>query len=155
MMFRLRQVLILTACALPMLLVQPTASAEAPRVISLKASDNMKYDVTQIAAKPGELLRVRLTSTGTKPSSEMAHNFVLLAAGTEPNMFVMLAALARTTEHIPVQMKSSVLASTGLAGPGETVEVTFKAPTKPGQYVFLCSFPGHYNNGMTGVLTVK
>ncbi len=149
----LRQVL--TVCALTVLLVPTMASAQAPRVISLKASDNMKYDVTQISAKPGESLRVRLTATGTVPKIAMAHNFVLLAADADPNAFVMAAASARTTDYIPAQLKRSVLASTILAGPGETVDVTFKAPTKPGKYVFLCSFPGHYNSGMTGILTVK
>ena len=52
-------------------------------------------------------------------------------------------------------MKASVLAMTGLAGPGETVQVTFKAPAKPGKYPFVCSFPGHYLSGMKGELTVK
>jgi azurin len=52
-------------------------------------------------------------------------------------------------------MKASVLASTPLAGPGETVEVTFKAPTAAGEYTFLCSFPGHFLSGMKGALTVK
>ena len=45
--------------------------------------------------------------------------------------------------------------ATGLAGPNETVEVTFAAPTAPGSYAFVCSFPGHYALGMRGVLTVK
>ena len=40
-------------------------------------------------------------------------------------------------------------------GPGESAEVTFTAPTKPGKYVFLCSFAGHWAAGMTGDLIVK
>jgi azurin len=115
----------------------------------------MKFDVTQITAKPGESIRVRLTTVSAMPKAAMAHNFVLLAAGTDASAFAMAAAMARTTAFIPAKLKASVLASTTLAGAGETVEVTFKAPTKRGKYVFLCSFPGHYNSGMTGTLTVK
>jgi azurin len=47
-----------------------------------------------------------------------------------------------------------VIAHTGLVGPGETVEVTFKAPAA-GTYTFLCSFPGHFAAGMKGTLVVK
>jgi uncharacterized cupredoxin-like copper-binding protein len=52
-------------------------------------------------------------------------------------------------------MKAKVLAMTAMAGPGETVQVTFKAPAKPGKYEFICSFPGHFLAGMKGVLVVK
>jgi azurin len=48
-----------------------------------------------------------------------------------------------------------VLASTKMAGGGETVEVTFTAPKEPGEYLYICTFPGHYLAGMKGVLVVK
>ena len=48
-----------------------------------------------------------------------------------------------------------MLANTALAGAGESVEITFKAPAKPGTYTFVCSFPGHFALGMRGTLTVK
>ena len=56
---------------------------------------------------------------------------------------------------IPADKKDSIIANTALAGPGETVEVTFKVPAKAGSYNFLCSFPGHYALGMRGKLIVK
>ena len=43
----------------------------------------------------------------------------------------------------------------GLLGPNETGEVTFQAPTEPGEYPFLCTFPAHCSIGMKGVLIVK
>ena len=42
-----------------------------------------------------------------------------------------------------------------VAGAGETVEVTFKVPAAAGDYTYLCSFPGHFQAGMKGTLTVK
>ena len=62
---------------------------------------------------------------------------------------------ARETEFIPADQKDKIIANTGLAGPGETVEVSFVAPKEPGTYPYLCSFPGHYAVGMKGDLVVK
>ncbi len=128
----------------------------APRVIKLTGTDAMKYNVAQINAKPGEELTIQLSGVSTQDKVVMSHNFVLLAQGTDVNGFVVAASVARPT-HIPKQekWKKAILASTGLAGGGETVTVTFKAPTTPGAYTYVCTFPGHYNGGMKGVLTVK
>ncbi len=132
------------------------ASAAPPaRVVAITGNDQMKFDVMAITAKPGEMLHVKLKSVGTLPKIAMGHNFVLLAKGTDAVAFTNASPMASATAYIPAQFKAKVLASTPLAGPGETVEVTFKAPTAPGRYVYLCSFPGHFAAGMKGVLTVK
>ena len=129
--------------------------AKGVRTVEIIGTDDMKFSVQTIAAKPGEQIRIRLTSKGAMPKIAMAHNFVLLAKAADTLKFVNAAALARTTDFIPPEMKAQVLASTGLAGAGETVEVTFKAPTAPGDYTYLCTFPGHFQTGMRGTLTVK
>jgi len=134
---------------------KPAAPAAAARPIAIKADDLMKYSLTEIVAKPGEQLRIRLTSAGTIPKEVMAHNFVLLALGTDVNKFITAAAMARETAYIPATLKTQILANTGLAGPGETVEVTFAAPKAPGKYQYICSFAGHFQAGMTGWLIVK
>jgi azurin len=127
----------------------------AARTIAIKAGDDMKFSVTKIVAKPGERLHVVLTSRGTLPKLAMAHNFVVLAKGTNAEAFVNASATARTTDYIAPAMRSKVIAATKLAGNGETVEVTFDAPKVAGNYDFICSFPGHFLGGMRGVLTVK
>ena len=131
------------------------ASAKSGRTVELTTGDNMKYDTTEITAKPGEALHVVVKNTGTMPKIAMAHNFVLLKAGTDAAEFSKAAFNARETDFIPPAMKDAVLANTPLAGAGETAEVSFKAPAKPGTYTFLCSFPGHFALGMRGTLTVK
>ena len=131
------------------------ASAQTGRLVELTGNDLMKYSVTAIAAKPGELLHVRLKNVGTLPKVAMAHNFVLLAKGTDAAAFANASATAYANGYIDPAMKAKVLAFTPTAGPGETVEVTFKAPAAPGEYTFLCSFPGHFLSGMKGALTVK
>ncbi|MCM2268580.1 MAG: plastocyanin/azurin family copper-binding protein [Thermoanaerobaculia bacterium] len=145
--------------ALPVALVcgllLATAATAAPRVVKLKGTDNMQFDVKRLEAKAGEQLEVQLTTVSSMPKTEMAHNFILLAKNTPVDAFVMEAAMARATDYIPAGKKSFVLASTAMAGGGETVKVTFNVPTEPGEYTFICSFPGHYMAGMKGVLVVK
>lgn len=135
----------------------PAAAAKAggARTIEITASETMKYDVTSITAKPGEKLHVVLKAVGTMPKIAMGHNFVLLKAGVSPLEVSNAAFNARATDFIPVEMKAKILANTALAGGGETVEVTFTAPAKAGNYDYLCTFPGHFSQGMKGTLSVK
>jgi azurin len=155
-------VLALAAASVTAAQVQPKtktpakmAPAAGGRTIEISASDAMKYDVTTIAAKPGEKLHVVLKAVGSMPKIAMAHNFVLLKSGVTPTEVSNAAFNARATDFIPAEMKDKILAHTGLAGGGETVDVTFTAPAKPGNYDYLCTFPGHFSQGMKGVLTVK
>jgi azurin len=129
--------------------------AQQGRLIEIEGNDQMKFSVTEITAKPGELLTVRLRTVGKLPKMAMAHNFVLLAAKTDAAAFAQEAALAGATQYIPAKRKGEVLAATDLAGAGETVEVTFKAPAEAGSYDYICSFPGHFAAGMRGKLVVK
>jgi azurin len=146
--------------ALPVLIaagmaVAATLSAQGPRVVKMKGTDTMKFDVTRIEAKAGEQLKVELTTVSSMPKQSMAHNFVLLKKDTPIDGFVLEASMAPATGYIPPGKKSFVLAQTALAGGGETVEVTFTAPKEPGEYLYICTFPGHYMAGMKGVLVVK
>ena len=136
---------------------QPAAAAKAGagRTVELTGGDDMKYNLTTIEAKAGETLHVVLKSTGSIPKIAMAHNFVLLALTADPVEFSKAAMMAQATEYIPADQKAKILAMTKLSGPGETVEVSFKAPAKAGSYPYLCTFPGHFAAGMKGTLVVK
>jgi len=126
------------------------------RLIEIGATDLMKFTVTTITAKPGEMLHVRLKATGTQPKAAMAHNFVLLNSGVDAMAFSMEAMSASSTGYIPAAKMAQVIAHTPkMIGPGETTDVTFAAPTKPGDYAYICSFPAHFMAGMKGILTVK
>jgi azurin len=126
-----------------------------PRTIEIEGTDAMKFSVVSIEAKPGEQLRVVLKAVGKMPKMAMSHNFVLLGAGVNAMDFANKSVMAAATNYIAPELKGQVLASTALAGAGETVEVTFKAPAKAGAYTFICSFPGHFAAGMRGTLVVK
>lgn len=137
----------------------PLEARQTPRTVTLTVTDpvgeKMSYSLKQITAKPGEKIKVRIVSMAQTPKIVMAHNFVLLKEGTNIKAFTDAAANARATDYIPPAFKASIIAQTAMVGPGESMDVVFTAPTKPGKYVFLCSFAGHWAAGMTGDLIVK
>ncbi len=131
------------------------AAPAGPRTVEITAGDNMKYSLNSISAKPGEQITVVLTNIGTQPKEVMGHNWILLKAGSDVEAFDKAAALAKDTEFFPKDLAGEVLAHIELLGPRKSGEVTFTAPTTPGDYPYLCSYPAHFQVGMKGVLTVR
>lgn len=134
----------------------PAAQVHDGRAIEITGNDTMKFNVTEITAKPGEKLSLTLVNIGTTPKFSMGHNLVVIAPGIDVQAFLVASAEAVTTDYVPKEkFGASILAATKLLGPKERDTVTFAAPTTPGRYEFLCSFPGHYQVGMRGVLIVE
>ena len=133
----------------------PATADPAPRTVQVTASDEMKFSVTEIAAKPGERIRIVLRAFSRAPKIAMAHNVIVLKKGTDVDAFIKASNMARDTGFVAPALSKQIIAATKLAGGGETVQVTFTAPSAPGRYDFVCSFPGHYAAGMRGVLVVK
>jgi azurin len=136
------------------------AAAPAPvvhdgRKVEITADDAMKFSVVEIRAGVGERLSVTLINNGKTPKFSMGHNWVLLAEGRDVTAFLMAASEAPTTDYVPASKRSDVLAATKLLGPAEQDTTTFTAPMTPGRYEFVCSFPGHSQVGMRGVLIVR
>ena len=61
---------------------------------------------------------------------------------------------ASATNALPEASMEDVVAATKLLGPAESDVITFTAPKEPGDYQYLCSFPGHFAM-MRGVMVVK
>jgi azurin len=133
---------------------RPVAAA-APRVIAIEVGDNMKFSPAAITAAPGESIKVVLKDVGQMPKMAMGHNFVLIDKGADAKRVVDACASARDAEFVAPAVRPQLLAWTRLVGPGETVDATFTAPARRGDYQFICTFPGHFAVGMKGVLTVK
>lgn len=131
------------------------ASANASPSFDLTANDTMKFNLTRLEVKAGQEVKVTLTNLGSMPKAAMGHNWVLLKKTTDVKAFVDAAMTAAASEYLPAAQADQVLAHTKMLGPKESDEVTFQAPTEPGEYPFVCSFPGHYLTGMKGVLVVQ
>lgn len=125
------------------------------KTVSMEGTDNLTFTVTEITARPGQKIRVKLTTVSDYPKAAMSHNFVLLTAGADATAVANTSARAVENEYIAPSMSDKIIAYTGMAGGGETVEVTFTAPETPGEYEYICTFPGHYAAGMKGTLIVK
>ncbi len=130
-------------------------AAAGPREVEITANDTMKYSLTEIDAKPGEQLDVVLTNIGTVAKEIMGHDWILLKAGTDVAAFDAAAAKAKANDYVPAELKDEIIAQIPLLGPRKSGDVVFNAPTAPGEYTFLCTFPAHFQTGMHGVLVVK
>lgn len=130
-------------------------SQVATTSIEISGNDSMKFNVTSFTVKPGEVVHVSLSNVGTLPKSVMGHNWVLLKAGKDGAAYSSAAANAKDEDFEPKALAGDVIASIGLLGARQNGEVTFTAPTAAGKYVYICSFPGHFQAGMRGVMTVQ
>jgi azurin len=129
-----------------------------PKEVTIQADDKMRYDMTAFDASPGQKIAVTIKNIGTTPKFSMGHNFVLLDrtinTGNVQASFLDKASMEASHDYVPPGDKN-VLAHSKLLGPGESEVVTFNAPYIPGEYLYLCSFPGHYSQGTKGFMTVK
>jgi azurin len=144
----------LSLALLALLLIVPASRAGDAAPVVIHAGDQMKFDVTTLQAAPGQKITITLTNNGTLPKVAMAHNWVLLKAGTDVSAFAAAGMTHQETGYLPPEMAASVIAGTKLLGPGESDTITFTAPAA-GVYDYICTFPGHALAGMRGTLTVK
>jgi azurin len=161
MKIKFRESLPIVALGCSALLYSMTGCSRAPeappKTVEIQADDKMRFDVTAFEAKPGQKISVTLKNVGTTPKFSMGHNFIMLDRSVNvgnAQAFLDKASVEAAHDHVPPDSKD-VLAHTKLLGPGESDTVTFNAPFIPGEYLYLCSFPGHYSQGTKGFMTVK
>ena len=98
----------------------------------------MKYDIESITVKEGSWVRINLENKGI--DNAMMHNIVFINYGTRKK--VASEAIKIWPSQNFVKNKKNIIAYSGVAKPGESVILEFKAPNK-GNYEFLCTYPGH------------
>ena len=110
-------------------------------LLVLNSNDQMLFDKSVLKAKAGEEVNLLLNHTGQIGKEFMGHNFVLLKNGVDVDDFAQAAMLAKESEYIPTG--DDTIAYTSMIGGGESDQISFTVD-EPGTYVFLCTFPGHY-----------
>jgi azurin len=140
-----------TATAAPVIPAVPTADGALAVTLSVVTGE-MKFSQTLITARAGQ--RVELTFNNT---DDMQHNVVIFKPGDmtayEKELFgSMNDANAQARGFVPDS--PNVLLASPLLNARESTVVVFDAPTEPGEYPFVCSFPGHWMT-MRGVLRVE
>ncbi len=115
--------------------------------------NEMRFEQTSFTVQAGQEVTVVFENTATTPA--MQHNVVILNSNDDAVVNrVGQAALQAGPDAEYIPDDSAIIAHTPLSQPGETVRVTFTAPSEPGQYRYICTFPGHYVL-MQGTMTVQ
>jgi putative membrane-bound dehydrogenase-like protein len=87
---------------------------------------------------------------------QMQHNLVIGKPGSANEIGALadkMVADPKAAELGYVPKTPLVIAATKLIAAGETARLRFTAPTKPGDYPYVCTFPGHWRV-MQGVMKV-
>ena len=114
--------------------------------------DQMQYEMKEFTVQPGQQVRIIFENTASSPA--MRHNVVVLNTN-DPEVVnrVGQAALSAGESAGYIPADKAIIANTAMSDPGETVEVTFTAPEEPGDYTYICTFPGHFTT-MQGTMHV-
>lgn len=131
------------------LLKQPADWSKPDLSIELKTVNGLKYDKTSITVKAGA--KVKFTFHNT---DDMPHNVVITTPGSVDEVGIASLNMGLSGERMHyVPQSGKVLFYTGLLQPGKAETIYFTAPSKPGNYSFVCTYPGHYLV-MRGILKV-
>jgi azurin len=115
------------------------------------SGDLLAFDQISLAATAG----VPVELTFNNQSNHHQHNWVLVNGGDDAATAVYESALAAGVKNDWLPPDSpQIIVHTPLIDSGKSYTVSFQAPTQPGAYSYLCTFPGHYLAGMKGTLTV-
>ena len=113
----------------------------------------MKFDKAELTVKAGS--KVMLLFKNEKCA--LQHNFLLLNPGTKDAVGALADKMLTDPQALAkfyVPESADVLVKPHkLVGIGQSDLVEFTAPTEPGDYPYICTFPGHWRL-MNGVLKV-
>ncbi|NOK58876.1 MAG: auracyanin [Chloroflexi bacterium AL-W] len=141
-------ILVLAACGNPS---EPMPIVDSGPELSLGVStEDSSWFNTETMTAPAEQ---EVSLTFHNDSGLLRHNWVLVDGGDDVATAVNAAGIEAgpAAEYLPES--EQLVVATQLLDPGESATVTFTLP--PGTYTFICTFPGHYDQGMKGTLTVE
>jgi azurin len=137
--------------ALPKRLTEPLASWSDGSVTTLTVGTlpGLKFDVETLNVRAGS--RVKLVFNN---NDDMLHNLVVARPGTADTVAdaaLRLGLSGHEKQYVPES--GDVLFHTNLMEPETAESIYFVAPEAPGDYPFVCTFPGHAIT-MRGILRV-
>jgi putative heme-binding domain-containing protein len=104
--------------------------------------ERMIYDKERLAVQAGKPVEFIFANTDNMP-----HNFSIAVPGSLEEVGLLAEATARDADamqrnYIPVTDK--IILASRLLQPGESQALSFEAPTEPGIYPYVCTYPGHW-----------
>lgn len=133
-------------------LLRKRLDAVTVRVVLLHAvEEEMRYDVPWFAVEAGRDVQIVLVNEDL-----MAHNLVITTPGSLQDVALEGAAIGPKIgpsglQYVPDSEK--VVAATEMIQAEKRGKITFTAPNEPGEYPYVCTFPGHWMR-MYGVMVV-
>jgi len=142
--FTIISILLLIACG-------GGSTAEATVVNISSLGSEMKYDVEEFTVKAGS--KVKIVMKNNTPSDfmgAMLHNVVIFMDESAAPMIIQLAEGNAGEPYADRR----ILAMTPLADKQKETSVEFTAPTKPGKYLYVCTYIAHAGS-MRGYMIVE
>lgn len=122
------------------------------RVVRIRTvEEEMRYDIPYFAVEAGKTVQIVLENEDLMP-----HNLVLTTPGSLKEVALLGLQVGpnngwKGLQYVPESDK--VLHATNMIGPDKQERLTFDAPTEPGEYPYVCTFPQHWYR-MYGVMVV-
>ena len=113
--------------------------------------EQMLFDKTLIVVQAGKPVQIILRNEDAMP-----HNLVVVAPGAVEEVGMAaekMPPVPDTDGRLYIPDSPKVLHATRLVDPGQEAKLNFTAPTEPGDYHYVCTFPGHWRR-MVGTLAV-
>ena len=112
------------------------------RAITIEAGKNLSYSVRSFKVRAGEPIKLTFMNPDSVP-----HNWALIKPGTLTRVGDLVNKIiaepdAASRHYIP--RTDDVLVYTDIVVPQDQLTISFRAPTAPGRYPYLCTFPGHW-----------
>lgn len=127
------------------------ALSKATQITIGTIKNEMKFDITEFVVETGKPVELIFENTDF-----MQHNLVIVQSGNKEKVGKAADQLATDpsgAEKNYIPEMPEVLFATAIVDPEEKVVLRFTAPTKPGNYPYICTFPGHWRI-MQGVMKV-
>ncbi len=120
-------------------LEMPADWKKPDQVITLGTKPGLKYDITQLSVKAGSKVKLVFSN-----NDDMTHNVVVVLPNTAKEVGDMAFNMGlKGSEMNYIPETNQIMYHTKLLQPGETEAIYFIAPKKPGDYTYLCTYPGH------------
>ena len=113
--------------------------------------DQMIFDKERLFVQAGRPVEILLENTDLMP-----HNFALVQPGALEEVGTLAEASATEPDALAqhyIPKSKQIITASRLLQPRETQRLRFTAPTRPGIYPYVCTYPGHWRR-MFGAMYV-
>ena len=124
------------------------------KIIRISAvKERMLYDLKKFEVRAGQPVKLEFVNPDA-----ISHNLVIIRPGTEEAVGLEVNRMIADPKQIEIGQyipeTDAILFHTEMVPPNSGETLRFIAPRKPGNYPYICTFPGHWTI-MKGVMVVK